>query len=536
MAEITLGDLLRWQLGYILRVPPGDDEADTRDRSVGWAVTIRASLPVLPPLRGGEIVVVPPKLLAQLEETESFTRRMLTATLAAQPIAALLVAPDFSDKPLPGAPLLVHEGAFPHDTENVLNRLLTERRAELYRIGSDLSRAMTASGMIGDGVPALLAIAAQATGKQVTLFDANGLVLETAPLADETILSTIPPPATLVTLGAQLGDRARELVIGGTGWLARRIQLQRAGAPRGALLLLGPTTPGTVEIDRLVLSQTAQSAEVLLARDAEDHPGVPERVVRETLVAELLLGQLGAHEAAARARLIGFDRPEAVRVVFVSSACAEAANQLRAVLPPGRRAPSAPLGASERAAIYPESRFEADWRVLLAAAELRRRSDPSLVMVVSDTVVEPARVSAGVTQARMLARLSRAGAIAGPVVDARDVEQLGVYGLLAPLLIGADALQPAGAERLAAFVTDLLGPLEAHDSGRDGKLVATLDVYLRFGGALASAARAAGVHRNTLSYRLGRIADLTGRDLSDPRTRLLLQLALAARSLSHVNE
>ena len=88
-----------------------------------------------------------------------------------------------------------------------------------------------------------------------------------------------------------------------------------------------------------------------------------------------------------------------------------------------------------------------------------------------------------------------------------------------------------GTASLEAFASTFLGVLEAHDLRRHSALVSTLDAFLRHGGALAEAAATLGIHRNTLAYRLGRVAELTGYDLSAARQRFLLQLALAARSL-----
>ena len=39
------------------------------------------------------------------------------------------------------------------------------------------------------------------------------------------------------------------------------------------------------------------------------------------------------------------------------------------------------------------------------------------------------------------------------------------------------------------------------------------------------------VHRNTVTYRLGRIEQLTGRSLRDSRVRLELELALTIREI-----
>jgi purine catabolism regulator len=62
-------------------------------------------------------------------------------------------------------------------------------------------------------------------------------------------------------------------------------------------------------------------------------------------------------------------------------------------------------------------------------------------------------------------------------------------------------------------------------------MVRTLDAYLRYGGALAEAAAAINIHRNTLLYRLGRVEELTGLDLKDVTQRLNLYVALQAHLL-----
>lgn len=73
--------------------------------------------------------------------------------------------------------------------------------------------------------------------------------------------------------------------------------------------------------------------------------------------------------------------------------------------------------------------------------------------------------------------------------------------------------------------------LAEHDRRSNTDLVRTLDAYLRFGGALAEAAAAINIHRNTLLYRLGRVAAITGADLKDVNQRLNLYVALQAHLL-----
>ncbi|MBM7809137.1 helix-turn-helix domain-containing protein [Saccharothrix algeriensis] len=63
-------------------------------------------------------------------------------------------------------------------------------------------------------------------------------------------------------------------------------------------------------------------------------------------------------------------------------------------------------------------------------------------------------------------------------------------------------------------------------AGLSDVLRTTLEVYLDRGCDARAAARALHLHRTSLYYRLGRIAELTGRDLADGAARLELHLAL----------
>ncbi|MGQ0602829.1 MAG: PucR family transcriptional regulator [Anaerolineales bacterium] len=68
--------------------------------------------------------------------------------------------------------------------------------------------------------------------------------------------------------------------------------------------------------------------------------------------------------------------------------------------------------------------------------------------------------------------------------------------------------------------------LSEHDARTRGELTLTLETYLEYGGALAEAATALNVHRNTLLYRLGRIEEIIDVDLRDTRQRINLYVAL----------
>lgn len=88
-------------------------------------------------------------------------------------------------------------------------------------------------------------------------------------------------------------------------------------------------------------------------------------------------------------------------------------------------------------------------------------------------------------------------------------------------------------KELAEFCEETLAPLTDYDAKNGTSLVETLEMYLRCDASLGAAAEALYLHRNSLAYRLRRIAELTGLNLDNLEDRFRLQLALKARRLVH---
>ena len=77
---------------------------------------------------------------------------------------------------------------------------------------------------------------------------------------------------------------------------------------------------------------------------------------------------------------------------------------------------------------------------------------------------------------------------------------------------------------LIAFQEETLGPLLAYEGAED--FIHTLEAYFEHNGNLSQTAEALFIHRNTLIYRMERIAAITSLDLDKPENRLAIQLAL----------
>ena len=106
-----------------------------------------------------------------------------------------------------------------------------------------------------------------------------------------------------------------------------------------------------------------------------------------------------------------------------------------------------------------------------------------------------------------------------------DVGGLGLSALL---------LETGTPDALRRFAATVLQDVEAHENRYGGDLLATLRAWLSAGCSTAAAADALVVHRNTVTYRLGRIEQLTGRSLRDSRVRLELELALTIREVARL--
>ncbi|MBW1600638.1 PucR family transcriptional regulator [Streptomyces sp. JJ66] len=133
-------------------------------------------------------------------------------------------------------------------------------------------------------------------------------------------------------------------------------------------------------------------------------------------------------------------------------------------------------------------------------------------------------VSAAVTSAEGLrgaleeARHARRVAAARPgLVCAAGHEELASHVLLLPFV-------PDDVRR--AFTARLLDPLRDYDRRHRAELIDTLEAFLDSDGSWTRCAARLHLHVNTLRYRVGRIEQLTGRDLSRLEDKLDFFLAL----------
>jgi purine catabolism regulator len=97
-----------------------------------------------------------------------------------------------------------------------------------------------------------------------------------------------------------------------------------------------------------------------------------------------------------------------------------------------------------------------------------------------------------------------------------------LYGLL---------LSTTNRAELHQFCMTWLADLISYDNAQHSDLLDTLRTYFANNGNTALTAKELRIHRNTLAYRLNRIAEITCLDLDDADVRLNLHLALKAREV-----
>jgi PucR family transcriptional regulator, purine catabolism regulatory protein len=87
-------------------------------------------------------------------------------------------------------------------------------------------------------------------------------------------------------------------------------------------------------------------------------------------------------------------------------------------------------------------------------------------------------------------------------------------------------------DALISYCRGVLGPVEQGEGDYGDELLRSLDVFIEHNGHWEKAANALYCHRHTLRYRIRRIEQLTGRDLSHARDRIEFWLALRGRELA----
>jgi PucR C-terminal helix-turn-helix domain len=129
---------------------------------------------------------------------------------------------------------------------------------------------------------------------------------------------------------------------------------------------------------------------------------------------------------------------------------------------------------------------------------------------------DPVDLYRGGKEAQLAANVAEADG-----VDLLAFEDTGAYRLLLPAM----SEDPGELER---FYEETVAPLAAYDEQYETELVATIEAYLEKDGNITPTAEQLFTHRHTVRYRLERVKELCGHDITSTEGREKLGLGLKA--------
>jgi PucR family transcriptional regulator, purine catabolism regulatory protein len=551
---LTVRELLR---GLDVRLLCGQAAIDV---PVRWVHISELQDPT-PWLSGGEILLTTGMALETPEQQREFL-----AQLADHQLAGLGFGTGFRHPEVPPALLeaaaerefpvfeVPYEVPFIAVTEAAFTQLVNEQYAVLRRALAAHER-LERVVLSERGLEALAGTLATLLGAAVLVFDGRGEPLvqrafrrtleadEVAALQVELCERRHAGRAFLPS-HAGLADRSLALPVaadggvGGGGSSARSNGGERV--PEAWLVAIKDSGPLS-DFDRLTLHQavTIVALELLRGRVAGD----TERRLAGDVLAALVGGELAGPELTRRLEPFGLAQSVAAVVVPRPGNGRGSATQLEDALAVALREEASPglvastgAGGSVTCALIP-AQPAAEEELFALARRVGRRLSLALGRGVNLGVGRPvpgadarrtfheARCAVealgfGLEHAEPTGSVPSSTENGGPRVA--TYKDLGSFQLL--LSLQED-------EALRLFCDSILGPIEASEGHYGGELMRSLEAFIEENGQWERAARRLYCHRHTLRYRIRRVEELTGRNLSSARDRIEFWLALRGREL-----
>lgn len=382
---------------------------------------------------------------------------------------------------------------------------VTSDRSEIPAKPGDpgLLDALSEAVESGAGLPAVARAAARLLDASVALIDRSSAVLAVAGASSDQEEKLLSGGDGVTTVVLRVADSA-------VGELR-----YRAKAPPEPAIARMVTTLLALELERSRApewaSEEVASAFVtaVLAREVTDRGDIVARAAE--LGADLDRGAgVLVLRAAPRAAQTGEWRQRVLTLAM---------RGLRSIAPGSlAAADQGEAATAELAVIVPA---EDDERLARAAAGLARELEDSLsgfhlTTGRSRRCADPVDLYRAGNEARLAVNVGEAE---GHSVLA--FEDTGAYRLLLPAM----SEDPAELER---FYAETIQPLSDYDEQYETELVATVEAYLDNDGNVAATAKQLFTHRHTVRYRLERVKELCGHDVSATEGREKLGLGLKA--------
>lgn len=528
--RVTLQALLQFALPLGTTLLIGSPE-----RTITYAVTVRAQPPAFPDIYGGELALISMDVLRSFDSRISLTD--VLRSLAQVGVSAVAANDEISNSAIEVAGecdiallSLPRESSLSR-IERAVNTLIINQQAQMTQRAMEIQRQLTRLAAENRDFNSFLQIMARATAKPVVVHDDAGVLMAQVypnvvrrPGGGRVLLQNLPYGAFQNWLSREAPTLDGAIVPSPLGFTTvLKVEKRIAG-----YLSLVDNRETIDEFDRLVLTYGADVCAIELAKSRAIASAVEQ--ARGDWIQMWLSGTPADDDLlGTRAQQAGFD-PSTMYMVAVFRATTEAGTTLplEALIPLvrddiARRGLDGAVGqyVDVIVALYPLENQTQTGRVRRIVEEVRAqlatRTPSGLV------AAGLSRPAVGLSALREAYREAKdAVSIANELGDREQTTFYGDLKLFQLLL----ALKERNLDQMRRFYQETLGPLVEHDERKQGDLIRTLSGFFEANGNLAKAAADLDVHRNTLVYRLDRIRELTGLDLDEADNRLILHLAL----------
>jgi purine catabolism regulator len=272
------------------------------------------------------------------------------------------------------------------------------------------------------------------------------------------------------------------------------------------------------DFERLCVQQAAVGValELMRGRVAQE----TERRLSGEVLAAALSGRLGADDVRDRLAPFGIGEQAAALVFELDDPLGAQPTLERHLTDQGRAGLVATHAAGRRELLCAVVDGDGDPLELARGAREALETEHGSTRAAASRPTAVERVRHSFQEARCaLEATAFANGAAPDVASHRD---LGAFTLL---------LSVQDADALRLYCESVLGPIENADERYAGELLRSLEAYIDRNGHWERAAGDCYCHRHTLRYRIKRVEELTGRDLSRASDRVELWLALRAKEL-----
>ena len=513
-------------------------------RSVSWACSLRPSPPAFPKLDGNELALIDMEDLRRLDPKMRLDR--VVRSLQTARIAAVAVIGEVTDAALDAArdskvALFQLPASVPlMQVERSVIRLIVDRAGYITQRSAELQRELTHATLNGGGLTRIASRLFGFAQQPVLLLAEDGQPEAEAGLdllseeQHSRLLAGVPNVTMLRSWVASQPPEWQQRAVGvlgleaaaGIGYRQAVVAPVFAGAGvRGYCILLrnghGGSEGDVTAVEEVTAVQGASAVALEWAK--RNAVGVAEERMRAAFLDELLATEIADEQAwIRRGASLGYDltRPHVAMMVEASQIpqwpqpLLKYIHQQNVTLPFTRRDEGMLL-------FWPVESAKSGRELKQIAQDFVERTlgahpRAKLVIGIGRPGVGPSHWLQSQQQARESWRLGKEWETASVTYFG----DLGLYQLLTGLSTNPEA---------ARFFRKTLGKLISHDDNKHAELVQTLEAFFACHGNLSQTATRLHIHRNTLTYRLEQIANITQLDLDDPEARFALQLALKLR-------